>query len=121
MKRAGGSGTATTPHKNQCQVGSLPHTSCCWHVQAMLFNRAGTDPVPCPAPQRPPHTCSRAHSPRVLQGAVPTGLIPPLNTDPILVLPARWAVWLGYLEEPLEAALLDGLTGQDVGELSVGI
>lgn len=44
-------------HDCKCQVGSLPHTSCCWHIQEMPFDRAGTDPVPCPAP----HTRAHVH------------------------------------------------------------
>lgn len=35
--------------------------------------------------------------------------------------PAHSASPCKYLEEPLKAALLDSLTGQDVGELCVGV
>lgn len=40
---------------------------------------------------------------------------------PCHCLPAHPTSPTGYLEEPLEAALLDSLTGQDVGEFSVGV
>lgn len=45
----------------------------------------------------------------------------PQHHGPHARLPAHPTSPRGYLKEPLKTAFLDGLTGQDVGELSVGI